>query len=593
MLYPKNVEETMAWASELWKHHGLYAQAIRKAVRYFMTEVELTGKDVSFSERKSYLEVLNDKFNVLGEVAAVGDDCIGWGQSFTSTYVPFTRTLSCPCGCDWGFRVASEQMGLTHDKQGFTIKCPACRKTTRPQVKDRTSEDSRKKMIVNRWPPQYVKIRMNPISRRKIFEVDIWNYDWLADGIRSGDPLYLEDTPMEYIQAIMNDQSIEFTGDGFFHMILPNPAAIECDLKGWGVPLFMNEFEDALRVIMLDRMNEAIMTDCSVPFKVLAPPTASGTGSDQGGSMDAMWGIGLNQFAGNVKDMLLRHQTNPTGYNFLPFPLEYQQLGGGAKDMVNIEMMEHEEMRLLRAMGIPTEFYTGSLNSAGPIIGLRMFEREWQFFAKALNDWISWLVRQQGQLMQWSKVKANLIPVSMYEDPNEKGVIMEMNNAGKVSDATAFRQLRLNPEYEAQRIMDEQDEKQDLLAKRQEKMQAQAENSSALKSPSVAATVQSQQAPQGGQGAPAGGPTGQAPATPGAAGAQSMSPQGATLDQMMADAESKAQELMQMDSLTKRRSMQDLKHNNETMYNQVKGFLDKMENDAKMQGLQQARQPQQ
>ena len=41
-LFPKTVEQSLAWAEELWLHHGLYSQSIRNAVRYFLTDIEVT-----------------------------------------------------------------------------------------------------------------------------------------------------------------------------------------------------------------------------------------------------------------------------------------------------------------------------------------------------------------------------------------------------------------------------------------------------------------------------------------------------------------------------------------------------------------------
>jgi hypothetical protein len=373
-------------------------------------------------------------------------------------------------------------------------------------------------------------------------------------------------------------------------MRLPCPAAIESDFKGWGMPLFMNEFEDAIRIVLLDRMNESIMYDNSVPFKVLSPPPAAGSAQDQGGALDGMWAIGLDKFANQVKGMLSRHALNPTGWNFFPYPLQYQALGGQAKDMVNVELMEHLEQRLLRSMGIPLEFASGSIgNSAGPIIGLRMFEREWQFFGTALNEWITWLVRQQGQIMEWQKVSAQLVPVSLYEDPADRQATMELAGAGKISNSTLFKKLNLDYDYETQRMMDEQDEFNDKMQEREQKNKSRAENQQAMvqASPGAQFMEQQQQAAQQGAPPPQGGGAGPVPP---AGGGQSAGPNGATIDDLAFQAEQQAQQIFSADPLTRRRMLADLKHNNEQLYNQVKGALAKMENDAKTQGVQMARE---
>ena len=51
-VYPRTMQEVFAWAEEMWLHHGLYSQAIRKAVRYFMTEIEIEGDELDANTRE-------------------------------------------------------------------------------------------------------------------------------------------------------------------------------------------------------------------------------------------------------------------------------------------------------------------------------------------------------------------------------------------------------------------------------------------------------------------------------------------------------------------------------------------------------------
>jgi len=584
-LYPRTIEESMSWASEMWRHHGLYAQALRKSIRYFMTKVEVKGdSDLTYSTKNTYENFLKENFNILGDAASIGDDCLGWGNAFTSVHIPFERTLICPkCAMLYSFKTAVRLPGFVFDKQGFHAACSACRKKVLFEVKDTPSDPSNAKIKVIRWPPQYMHIRQHPMTGRTVYSMDMWNYDWLADGVRLGDPLFLEDTPMEIINSIMCNTEFEFAEGSVYHMLLPSPIAIASDFKGWGMPLFMNAFEDAVRLALLDRMNEAIILDNAVPFKVLSPPESSAVDQGGGGALDGMHQIGMDKFAASVKGMLNRHAANPTGWNFLPYPVQQQILGGGAKDMLNIDVMEHLETRVLKSMGVPTEFYTSSINAAGPVIGLRMFEREWQFFAHVLNDWITWLIRQQGNLMQWSKVHAELIPVSLYEDASDRQMIMELANAQKISDATLGSRLNIDFSYEKRRIMDEQDEANDEATARQKANQDKMDNTQGIQSMSPGGQMmQQQQAQQGGypqQGASQGMPM---------QGQPSQGPRGATLDDLLNQATQTAQQLYTQDPLTRKRQLLDLKHQNVQLYNQVHGALNDMDQEARTKGVQAA-----
>ena len=599
-LYPRTIEDSMSYASELWRHHGLYTQSLRKAIRYFMTKVEIKGEDLNYSTKNTYEKFLKDNFNILGDAAAVGDDCLGWGNGFTSVHIPFSRTLICPCGMMYAFKYATNLQGFKYDLAGFRGHCTACQKDVTLKVKDTPKDPTNAKIKVIRWPPQYVRMRQHPLSGRTVYSATLWDYDWLADNIRAGDPMFLEETPMEMIESIVKNEDFEFAEDTIYHMKLPSPIAIECDFKGWGMPLFMNAFEDAIRLSLLDRMNEAIILDNAVPFKVLSPPEKAAV-SEGGGALDGMHQIGMDKFAAAVKGMIVRHGTNPTGWNFFPYPLQQQLLGGGAKDMLNIDVMEHLEKRLLRAMGVPVEFDQSNLNSAGPVIGLRMFEREWQFFGHCLNDWLTWLVHQQGNLMQWKKVHAELIPVSLYEDASDREIMMNLANAGKISDATLGSRLNLDLRYEKMRIQDEQDEQNERMMTRQKQNQDKQDNTQGIQSMSPAGQMMQQQQQQGapGQGQPP--PQGMPPSGQGQPPPQGMppsgpgngqGPRGATLDDLLANAQQTAQQLFGADPLTRRRQLADLKHNNEQLYNQVSGELDRMSQDARTKGVQAARQGQ-
>jgi hypothetical protein len=292
----------------------------------------------------------------------------------------------------------------------------------------------------------------------------------------------------------------------------------------------------------------------------------------------------LGDFKSQAQTMLEAHRRNPTGWNFFPFPLEYQVLGGEAKNLVPVDLMQYAETRLLTSMGIPQEFYQTSLNSAGPIIGFRMFERFWQHLVSQLNTWLTWLVRQQGQLLQWKKINASLIPVSVYEDPADKQLVMDLSAAGRISNTTAFRMLNKDYEYEQNRIMEEQLEQEERMQEQQKRMQERAENQEAMSMPSAGAQLMMAQQPPA--GAPPGAPM---PAGMPPAGGPTSGPTGATLDDMVLQAQQQAQELWNQDPLTRRRTLTTLKHQNEAMYYQVKGELDKLEQNAKTQGVQASR----
>jgi len=589
-VYPRTVREVFAWSEELWMHHGLYSQAIQKAVRYFMTEIEITGDDIDFDTQKKYLDTLNENFDLLEEGAVVGDDYMAFGNSFTSLFQPISRSLACPV-CHFKAPIAKvyEESNVSFSNKQFTGRCPspACGRNVSFIRTDSTKPVADTKTTIVRWPPQYMEIKQHPISKRTKYILDVNRYEYLRDGIMTGDPLYMEETPWEIIEAVVDSKKFTFEDDALFHMAHPAAACCIPALRGWGLPPFMAEFETALLIMMLDKYTEAIITDYLVPFRVLTPP--AGNGTQEG---DVMLQVNMGDFTTKVKGMLNRHRQNPTDWNFLPFPLEYQVLGGEAQDLAPIQMQEHYEERLLASMGIPLEFYknnaSGLGGNAGPLLSLKMFERGWQYFINDLNKWFKWIANKQGEMNKWEKVDARLVPLSLQEDPAIREIKLQLAAGNEISRTTAYRSLGINLGKERKMIMAEEAQFNEEMEERAKRDEGRAANKEAIRNPSAGEQImlaQQAQMPQQGGGMPPGA-GGAPPAMPSGAGQM---PMGASIDDLMLQADQIAQTLLTADSLTRRQQLNDLKSTNSALYAQVKATLSNLEQQAKTTGLQMTR----
>lgn len=612
-LYPKNKDAMLEWAYELWLHHGIYSQAISKAVRYFMTEVEINAEeDISYSTKSKYKDALENKFGILPILSNIGDDYIAFGNSFTSVHVPFVRNLICPkCGFTARAKIMLSEKHAEYKDFTFKGVCPntQCRSKVTFEVHDiRVPEETLIPCII-RWPPQYISIKSNPITGKKQYFVDFSRYDDLTTGLQQGDPLYVCDTPNEIIQAVKNNVKLVFNEDELYHMANETSAFAVPELKGWGLPKFMSEFETAILISMLDRYNETIISDFLIPFRVISPPAVG----QQGGAVsgDPLLGYGMQNFASQAQTLLSRHRKNPTGWNFFPFPLQYQILGGEAKNLTPVELMEHMEARLLNSMGIPQEFYSGTVQgSAGPIIGFKMFERTWQHFATELNGWLSWFVAKVGSMYNWENVSACLVPVSMYEDPEIRAMKFELSASRIVSQTTALRAIGLSRTYERSRILEEEAEDNAGMEDQSLKEQKRQSNLQAVQIPPPGAQVMEAEAAAQAQAqgqAPPGGPAGAAPGAPPAApgsapgGATPMppAPMGApsgqpaagpvSLDDLLAQSDQIANDLLYSDPYTRRSQLTDLRRSNEALWAQVKARLQTLEQQAAQYGLNMVR----
>jgi len=591
-VYPKTIREAFAWAEELWMHHGMYSQSISSAVRYFMTELDISGDDLDFRDRKSYLDAIEDNFDIIEELAVIGDDFMAFGNSFTSIHRPFIRNLICP-RCSIRAPLKQFKGTVNFSDCVFSGTCPACGHKGKFKHEDSLVPKEMMKPVSTRWPPQFMRIQQHPMSGRTRYSIDLKQYEALSAPILRGDLMFLEETPWEVVEAVCKGAEFEFAEDELYHMAFPVVASSIPNLKGWGLPPFMADFETAVMVTMLDKYVETILVEYLMPFRVISPPSA-------GGAKDPMLNMNMQDFVGSVMGMLKRHRRNPTDWNFLPYPLDYQVLGGEAKSLIPVDIMEHFEMRLLHSMGIPPEFYKSSITgfqaAAGPLIGFKMFERTWQHFANQLNKWATWIVNKQGDLMSWETVTAFVKPVSLYEDPEIRGLKLQLSAAGKVSDDTAMSSIGLDATQERKKLLDQEDQIAEEMEERQRQLDNQMANIQAVTTPGPGQQVlmQEEQAAmaaeqQGGAVPPASGAPAAAPQTGGIGGATGV---GATIDDLLANADQIAQQLVVSDPLTRRRTLSDLKHQDEALYAQVKARLSELENQAATQGVQMARQGQ-
>lgn len=597
-VYPRTIDETLAWAEELWLHHGVYTSAIKKAVRYFMTDVEIFGEDVDYEVRQKYQEFVADSFDINEELASIGDDFIGFGNSFTSVYAPFVRYLKCTgCGFSAPLERVMETGSLKWDSYKFAGNCPSCQAGTHWEHYDLFKRGA--KPAITRWPTQYMEIKEHPISKTKQFKINLPRYEDLRRNIMQGDMMYLSETPWEFIEAIRDNRKLIFFEDEIFHMAQPQTAVSQPELKGWGLPLFMAEFENVVLCMLLDKYTEAIATDYLVPFRVISPAAANSSAPT-----NPLLNLDMGDVMSTVRTMIDEHRRNPTTWHTSPMALEYQTLGGEASQLVPVELLGYYRSQLLSSMGIPSAFYDAGKSGGGQgsaamktaSFEFKLFERQWQFFADQLNKWFTWILKKQGQQQSWEKAKGRVIPVSVVEDADLRQIKLEMAAAGKVSESTAFRSIGMDWDYEQERIIQEQAIQNRRMEEAQKKQEDEGANRQALAipSPGMQMMQQEEQAAMAAQGGGAPMPPGGAPMPPGGG----MAPpapsggMGATMDDLTAQAEQLASQIITMDPTTRRSELVNLKHQDPTVHALVTQMIGDMEQQGAQMGVQMTRQGQ-
>ena len=588
-VYPRTIREVMEWAEWLWLRHGVYAQAIQRSIRYFMSGIELVGADVGKDTRRQYEKSLIEDYNILDKLALVGDDYMGFGNSFTSVSLPISRSIQCmQKGCGLLRSVDNLVKGRDYEWDNFKFRgtCPQCGRMSEFKVIDsrRVKEDS--KLLIIRWPMNYVAIDHVLVSGFSEYYCKV--PEDIVSKIRAGDPLTLRTVPWEFISAVEKNRYLKMNPDTFIHLKSDTCSTLLLKLKGWGLPKFMSCFSQVVQLQMLDRFNEAIATDFITPMRLLTPALTAG-------GMDPLQTFGMQNFMGAVRGMLEEHRMDPTSWHTLPAPVQYHMIGGEAKNLVPTELIDRTLDNLLSSMGVASEFYRGSLSAGGPPIGLRMFEKTWIHHTAAMDQWLNWFLDKCNKYLMWKKVHGHLIKSSVAEDDTTKQVKLNLAASRVISNYTALRAFDIDPNYERERMKEEATE-----AAEDQREDSARENKASMLDEFVQQAPPGSIPPNAGQ-ANMGLPPGQA-APPAAGGIMPQGGAGAapiggqppngspSIDQLLAEADQTAQQLLQAPPSQRKAALAQLRQTRPELHAQVRMNLEKMERQVGSQAVAQMKE---
>jgi hypothetical protein len=571
---PKNLTNVLQWCEFLWNSQAVYRMACERVTRYFITRIEV--EDVNDEVAEKYDRVLERSLKANEQLALLGDDFIAYGNSFSTLLAPFDRFLRCP-NCSLERPIDRVIYQFTKDFK-FIGECPKCHRHLEFERKDRRSANNDEFKVV-RWSPHYMLIQYNPLTH----DVE-YRYRFPEDfkkRVREGDKFILRTTPWEMLEAIKDNKLFRFDRQRIFHMKEASLAGMRT--MGWGIPRMIANFRQAYYVQVLHRYNEALAIDYIVPFRLLTPKP----GSSQ--VADPLLHQNLGVTKGAVLEMVAEHRRDPATWHFMPFPMEYQALGGEGMQMANHELIGAGNDELLNGMGVPADLYKGTLQLEVAPTALRLFQQTWPQISAAYNGWLTWAVRQIATIKNWEPATAKVQPVTLADDIEKKQILMQLSAAQQVSMGTAFSPFGIDIREETRKLQEEKRMQAEMAQEFQREEMERAKMDENL------AIIEQSQTPA--QGGPAGAMAPMGGGTPGmgapmggggmGAGGTSSTPQ-----QMMLQAEQIAQQLLQMPYEMRKSEMLKLKQSDEALHALVKSKMEKARQGAAQQGKAMLQQPQ-
>jgi hypothetical protein len=593
---PESIQTALRWVEYVMNANGPYRQAIDRVVSYFLTDIEIydIGENTTGREEKEKFRVfLEDTLSIKNTLHSIGLDYMTYGNSFTSLLVPFRRYLSCK-GCGLEMPLAkvhnSPQCAFKWQDFKFQATCPKCKATGEWRHIDRRSGDS-ESMHVKRWSPHEIDILWDPYSNECSY---VWkipqDYRTL---IKNGHLHHLERASWDVIQAIKNEQNLMFDKGVIYH--LKEDALSGMRNRGWGISRVLTNFRQAWYYQILHRYNEAVALDYVIPFRVITPAPRGGDGQ----SSDPVHTINLSNFSARVQSMLRARRTDPARWNVLPFPVNYQALGGDASQLAPRELLDQGLETLLKCIGMPVELFNGTLQLQAAPAALRLFEANWSHLPHNMNRFLTDLASNIAKAMSWEPVGVKLMRVTHADDLNRQMAKLQLMQGQQISKTTGLASVGLDYEEETKRMLDEER----IYAEEQERMQKEMEQSQQMKdlsqqtdmmqgmgNPGAGATGMPPQ--QGGAPAPAAGGAPAGPAGPGQPTSvdqflmqrQNMPNIPRTPEDLQQQAQLIANQLLSLPEAQKDSELIKLKRGDTTMHALVTSMIDDIRQQARSQG---------
>jgi hypothetical protein len=593
---PESNRNALEWCEYVFQSNGTYRMAMERIISYFLTDLELgalnANRPLGDDEKEKWENFLVEQLGALGHVQDMDRDRMCYGNAFASVVVPFKRFLSCRCGNQFPLDVVyrDPKFRFKFTDYEFHATCPGCNYSGKMKTWD-APLNTAEQLSVKRWSPHEIQILHDPLTEQVEYYWKIpEDYKRL---VRQGRLFHLMRVPKDVLQAIKKNQLFRFNPGVLYHMKEPTLGGMEN--RGWGISRVIVNFRQVWYVQVLHRYNEAIALDYVIPFRLITPAARSGSSQASGQGRDPLLTVNMGDFMGQVKGMIRRRSRDPAGWNTLPFPVDYQALGGDAAALAPRELLDQGMETLLNASGTPVELYKGTLQLQTAPVSLRLFESTWHHLVHDNNAFMHWLTERVSRILSWEDVLCRHKRVTHADDMQRHMAILQLMMGGTISQSTGLKAMGVDWKDEMRLIGEEGRYMQEQSAKVQEEMDTQAFGAQISSGQPMQGGAPGQPMPPGGGGGGGGGAAGGGGGIPVDPATGQPMPQPVTTmvqndqmpqtpEEMMSTAESIAQQLLGLPEGQKDSELRSLKQKNEVLHALVRQKLDQIRGRARSQG---------
>jgi hypothetical protein len=210
------------------------------------------------------------------------------------------------------------------------------------------------------------------------------------------------------------------------------------------------------------------------------------------------------------------YRLDPGSIHTIDFPVDYQVLGTDGKNLVASELLHQAEDMQLNAVGVPPQFYRGTLDQQTAPMAARLFEAHWQHLVSAGETFLKWVNKKVSDELGWKPLGIRLTKPKIADNMDHLMLMLQLMQTGKISDTTILERLGRDITEELRRKKDDQIREMKTETQIREEADKVLAGSSLVRQAveeQRAMTMQAQGAPTD-SGSPMGAPAGAPPADP-------------------------------------------------------------------------------
>lgn len=585
---PRSVSTVFDLCEYVYDRDGTYGRAIERVVSYFLTD--LVFDEVSADERTKWIRFSEERLALLSKLKEILENRQCYGNAFISTIVKFQRFLICAHCREFQATLREVYSGgyeFDFRDYSFIARCPLCYRRDKMIVDDKEGSLDRD-IILKLWNPKEMHLTHDIYTGENAYW---WRIpERYKRQVQSGKLHFLARVPKSVLEAMRTSQDYLFNDDQILH--LKDPTLAGRYNAGWGFPSLFRSYRTLFYVQMLRRYNEALMLDYVVPTRILTPALhrgASGRGGGlQGSTPDPLSGANGQMASAFLRRIVSQKNRYPDRIHTVPFPVQYQLLGGDANKLAPHEMLDQGVEQLLNENGVAVSFYKGTLELQQAPTALRLMESTHRHLVRDADRVIRHVVSVAAQTLQWTEPLARLKSITLADDLDKKNMALQLMLNDRVSSQTALDTIGLDADQERNQIISE----------KQEDARAEAQAQREMEADGMAIQLRQEDDQGQGQGQGQGGaPAGGAPAGGGEEGAQVTMPvtqfmqqmgpnPNISIEELESIAMSLAQELLsgQVPETIKDSELRKLKQYNQPLHSMVGTAMEELRRQARAQG---------